>query len=335
MSTSSTCSACAHDRVGDRLLLLDAGDPLDDVVHRLEVLDVERRDDVDAGVEELLDVLPALLVPRARDVGVGELVDERELGLAGEDRVDVHLLERRAAVARSCVRGTTSRSRDLRGRVRAPVGLDETRRRRRCRARAAPALVEHGEGLADAGRGAEVDAELAARHAIEPTTLSLDADAVEREVELEHVDAVFSPRKPSPRPSVLSSIEREHLSPAAARARRATRVAWSAGVGDRDVRVEADADAVTASTGTGRVRAEPVELAVRLHALTTTGGISLPLSSGTVRRVLHEARSRRAEVRAGLGDGRTRLGARRGRRGPRLEVLRERRCPSCRRRPAR
>ena len=37
-----------HDRVGDRLLLLDAGDALDDVVDRLEVLDVQRRDHVDA-----------------------------------------------------------------------------------------------------------------------------------------------------------------------------------------------------------------------------------------------------------------------------------------------
>ena len=37
-----------HDGVGDRLLLLDAGDLLDDVVDRLEVLDVERRDHGDA-----------------------------------------------------------------------------------------------------------------------------------------------------------------------------------------------------------------------------------------------------------------------------------------------
>ena len=56
----------AHDLVRDRLALRDAGDPLDDVVERLEVLDVDGGDDVDAGVEELLDVLPALLVARAR-----------------------------------------------------------------------------------------------------------------------------------------------------------------------------------------------------------------------------------------------------------------------------
>ena len=72
----------ADDLVGDRLALLDAGDLLDDVVERLEVLDVQRRDDVDPGVEQLLDVLPALLVARARDVRVRELVDERDLRAA-------------------------------------------------------------------------------------------------------------------------------------------------------------------------------------------------------------------------------------------------------------
>ena len=51
--------------------------------------------DVDPGVEQLLDVLPALLVARARDVRVGVLVDERDRRSAGEDGVDVHLLERR------------------------------------------------------------------------------------------------------------------------------------------------------------------------------------------------------------------------------------------------
>ncbi len=94
-----------HDLVGHRLLLPYAGDRLDDVVERLEVLDVDRRDDVDAGLEDLLDVLPALLVSPpdacpapppvagggAGHVGVGELVDEHDVGTAGQDGVDVEL----------------------------------------------------------------------------------------------------------------------------------------------------------------------------------------------------------------------------------------------------
>ena len=68
-----------HDLVGDRLALLDAGDLLDDVVQRLEVLHVHRRDDRDPGRQQLLHVLPALLVARSRRVRVRELVDERDL----------------------------------------------------------------------------------------------------------------------------------------------------------------------------------------------------------------------------------------------------------------
>ena len=52
----------AHHLVGHRLALHHPGDRLDDVVERLEVLDVDRRDDVDPGIQQLVDVLPALLV---------------------------------------------------------------------------------------------------------------------------------------------------------------------------------------------------------------------------------------------------------------------------------
>ena len=68
------------DGVGNGLALFDPGDLLDDVVEGLEVLHVHRRDDADAGAEELLDVLPPLLVSRPRDVRVRELVDEGNLG---------------------------------------------------------------------------------------------------------------------------------------------------------------------------------------------------------------------------------------------------------------
>ena len=121
------------DLVRDRLLLVDPGDPLDDVVERLEVLDVQGRDHGDAGLEQLVDVLPALLVARARDVRVRELVDERDLRLTREDRVDVHLLERRP-ILDGASRDDLEVA-DLLGGLLAAVRLDEARRRRRCRAR--------------------------------------------------------------------------------------------------------------------------------------------------------------------------------------------------------
>jgi hypothetical protein len=77
-----------------------AGPPLDDVrvVQPLQVLDVEGGDDGDARVEQFVDVLPALLVPAAGLVGVGELVDQGDGGGAGEQRVEVHVGERAVPV---------------------------------------------------------------------------------------------------------------------------------------------------------------------------------------------------------------------------------------------
>ncbi len=56
-----------QEAVGHRLADGDAGDALDDVLEALEVLDVEGADDVDAGVEQLDDVLVALAVAAARE----------------------------------------------------------------------------------------------------------------------------------------------------------------------------------------------------------------------------------------------------------------------------
>ena len=86
------------DRIRHRLAHPDAGDLGDDVVQALDVLDVQRGVDVDAGREQLLDVLPALGVPALGRVGMGELVDQGELRAAGQQRVEVHLLEGLALV---------------------------------------------------------------------------------------------------------------------------------------------------------------------------------------------------------------------------------------------
>ncbi len=87
-----------EDSVRHRLTHADAGDAGDDIVQAFDVLDVERRENVDAGGEEFLDVEPAFGVAAARRVGVGEFVDQHEGGLAGEDGVEVHLGEGLAAM---------------------------------------------------------------------------------------------------------------------------------------------------------------------------------------------------------------------------------------------
>ncbi len=153
----------SHDPVGHALAHGYAGDLLDGVRDAFEMLDVDRADDADARLQDLQHVLPPLGVgPRARHVGVGELVDERHPGLAGEYRFQVHLLEARAPVLHGLARNDGQVAYLLSGELPA-VCLDEADHDVGTALVTAPTLVEHRPGLADAGHRPEVDAELAGR----------------------------------------------------------------------------------------------------------------------------------------------------------------------------
>jgi len=145
--------------VGHRFPLWHAGDLLDHVVERLQVLDVDGGDDVDARPQQFLHVLPALLVAGAGHVGVRQLVHERDLRLAGEHRVDVHLLEEGAAVGQPGP-GDHLQALDQLGGVLTPVRFHEADDHVGAALGAPVPLAEHGVGLADARGVAEVDPEL-------------------------------------------------------------------------------------------------------------------------------------------------------------------------------
>ena len=68
------------------------------------MLDVESRIDVDALVQQFQDVEVALGVAAAGRIGVGEFVDQRYLRSAGDQAVEVHLLEPLALVLEAFVR---------------------------------------------------------------------------------------------------------------------------------------------------------------------------------------------------------------------------------------
>ena len=68
-----------EDGVGHRLAHAHARDLRHDVVQALDVLDIDGRIDVDAGIEQLLDILVALGMPAAGDVGMRELVDQDQV----------------------------------------------------------------------------------------------------------------------------------------------------------------------------------------------------------------------------------------------------------------
>ena len=121
------------------------------------MLDVDRGDDVDAGVQQLLDVLPALRVPGAGDVRVRQLVDQRDPGrrtsTASRSSSPTAIAPRSGRR-----RGMTSRPSSWAAVFARPCVSTKATTTSEPRADAAVALVQHGERLADARRRSEVDA---------------------------------------------------------------------------------------------------------------------------------------------------------------------------------
>ena len=111
------------------------------------------------GREDLLHVLPALLVPAARRVRVGQLVDDDGVRPAPQDGVEVHLRENDPLVADLLARDdlqVADPGFGLRPSVRLDVPDDDVGPV----APQAVGVVEHLVGLPDAGRHPEVDLEL-------------------------------------------------------------------------------------------------------------------------------------------------------------------------------
>ena len=144
----------AQHGVRDGLALRHPGDLFDDVIKRLDVLDVDRRDDIDPGVQQFLDILPALFVTRPGRVGVGQLVDQGDVGIAGEYPVEVHLGQLDAAMYDEVAGDDLQPLSHGRGGCPA-VGLDDGDDDVGPTLAQVLALVEHGVGLADARCRAE------------------------------------------------------------------------------------------------------------------------------------------------------------------------------------
>ena len=147
--------------VGHSLAHADLGEAGDDIIEAFDMLDVDRCQHVDAGVAQLLDVLPALGVATARRIAVREFIDQRDLRRAGEQRVDIEFGERMRAVLDLAARHDFERCEQRFG-VSAAVGLDQADDNIATGAQQLSALAQHLEGLADAGGGAEQDLQLAA-----------------------------------------------------------------------------------------------------------------------------------------------------------------------------
>ncbi len=147
--------------VGYGLVHPDAGDLGDDVVQALQMLHVERGHHIDAVGQQFLDVLPSLGVPGARRVGVRQLVDEDQAGLARQGRVKIELVQDDAAIVDLQPRQDGQAFRPGGGFVPA-VMFDNADDDVAAGVPEAKGFGQHGIGLAHAGRGAEEDFQTAA-----------------------------------------------------------------------------------------------------------------------------------------------------------------------------
>ncbi len=286
MSTSWIWSALADHLVGHRLALPDAGDPLDLVVEGLEMLDVDGGDHVDAGGPQLRDVVGALGVPAARHVRVSQLVDERPPPAAGQHRIDVDLGRTARRDSSTSRRGTTSSpSSCATGRGRPWVSTKPTTTSVP-RAEPPVRLAEHGVGLADPGRGAEVDGEPAARRTLLqcPAGHPPARGVRDREVQLNTLTR-GSPRTPRVRPWVLPSTSHRTSSTRQAASRRDPGD-LEHGVCQGDVAGRGRTPAVTASAGTsvGETPSSAAIAALRsVMAASSVGTLGAEVGTGRAR----------------------------------------------------
>ncbi|MEY9757287.1 hypothetical protein ABIE73_004682 [Bradyrhizobium yuanmingense] len=126
------------------------------------MLDVDGGIDVDAVREQLLDVEIALGMAASGRIGVGELVDERNLRPPRDHRVEVHLLDDLAAVVQPLARDHFEAAHQRLG-LGTAMGLDETDHDIDAGLALGLGALQHLVGLADAGSGADEDLQPAAR----------------------------------------------------------------------------------------------------------------------------------------------------------------------------
>ena len=147
-----------EDGIRHRLAHAHARDLRDHVVQALDVLDIDGRVDVDAGIQQLFDIEVAFGVPAARNVGMGKLVDEDEAGVPLERGIDVELVQDAIDVDRRLA-GKNLEAFQQRLGLLAPVRLDDADNDVHAFLQLGAGGLQHLVGLADARRRADEDLE--------------------------------------------------------------------------------------------------------------------------------------------------------------------------------
>ena len=147
-----------QDHVGDCLTDHQARDLGDHIAQAFQMLDVEGRVDVDPGVQELHDILPALGVTSPGEVGVGEFIHQDQGGTARQGRVQVELLAGHATPNHSSARQSLQTPQQALG-LGTSVGVHPADQHVHAFGPAFACGLEHGVGFSDARYRAEEDLE--------------------------------------------------------------------------------------------------------------------------------------------------------------------------------
>jgi hypothetical protein len=142
--------------VGHAFLLPNPGEPLDHVVKTLQVLDVERADDVDSAPEQFVDILVPLRVLAAWGIGVGQFVHQGDGRTTSQDGVHVHFFEHDTAIL-DLPTGNLFEPLQKGRRLRTAMGFDHSDDDVHPLLLEPLTLLEHLVGFADARCEAQVD----------------------------------------------------------------------------------------------------------------------------------------------------------------------------------
>ena len=118
------------------------------------MLNVERREDVNAGYYQFFDIEIALRMATAGGVGMSELVDEHQLRAAPQDPVEIHLRQQMPFVLDLLSRNHLEAFEERLGLAPA-MRFDDTNDNVDPVAQPGLRRQQHLVGLADPGRGAE------------------------------------------------------------------------------------------------------------------------------------------------------------------------------------
>ena len=139
-----------------------AGYLVDHIVQAFQVLDIDGGVDVDAGVEQLIDVLPATFMATARRIAVSQFVHESHRRPASQQGVEIHLLEQASLVFDPPSRDQ-GQAVNQRLRFASSMRLDDTNDDIRALTMQLACSGQHGVGLADSRRRTEKHREPARR----------------------------------------------------------------------------------------------------------------------------------------------------------------------------